>query len=336
MSNTAALEVPTTNIAGYFNPHDYPVQVELSSHNFVVLLSHKGQFLTVNGVKGGVRINDPILEKYCGQHGLAKAMSAEPVPIVFLPNRGAPKSLSPAGFVGVPGQNTAESLPAALVAQTKQQLQTQRVPVPASSNSSSVRAMAYTDAVKLGYIKPTKVIDEGVPATSEVSADRIPMLDVAIDTPRGQRALTAPVIDDVGPIAAASPEEAALIESRTGLKASAKALPVIVANPIGMPNAPKPKVLPFKTPELKPPTLDDEPEPTGIIVQDEVELDEHLPDPEASTLGAPTLPPQPVATPKFTCSVDGRSFMHRATLQRYAKDKYPDRVDEIMAAYPKK
>jgi hypothetical protein len=69
-----------TCVTGYFNPHRYPIFLEISKINLKIELAPNTYILD----RRGQRLNDPIFEPYCHPKGLSRATGEAPVPVNFV------------------------------------------------------------------------------------------------------------------------------------------------------------------------------------------------------------------------------------------------------------
>jgi hypothetical protein len=189
------MSTETTNVVGYFNPNNYPMQIVVAEHNVTLHLKSKEWVFD----RDHRRVNDPILDKYVGKGRLSRASDqAQKVPVVRLKAVNRPQTVpneAPAnyqhpvfaatGFVRDANGQTAAVRPAPTAP-----LPT--VPPPVSYNP--VQAMSVEQARKLRLIKPTRQVSEdyGVPdnAGIPVSGDKIPAIKYAHDTTREVQAPT--------------------------------------------------------------------------------------------------------------------------------------------------
>lgn len=306
----------TTKVLGYFNPNNWPINIMISElGGMSVVLQQKGHYVLA---ADGKKINDPILEQHVGVHGLAREMSAKEVPIHYIPRPVTSKpSASPvseaAGFVKGPNGQIMPVLKSAVEYVTAEALPMNGVPVV---------GMTVEMARRLKLIKPTRAVTEssvvdtdGAPASGE----RLPQMDYAEDmTPGEVRRMGA---KPVRPIAVAAPlnpelttpetpEQAATIAS---LQEAAKEDPLGVTDVARIaPNLPDEGPAPVEEPSTEP----------AAVYGGEPALEA-----SAATASAPP--------PRFVCDADGVGFQFRSALERHVKLKYPTRVDELMAPYPK-
>jgi len=206
------MSTETTNVVGYFNPNDYPMQIVVAEHNLTLHLDPKRWVI---GRDGGV-VNDPILDNYVGKGRLARASDkTKTVPVVRLQaiNRQAPPGSAPANYhhpvysaQGFVRDANNQMQPVAMQATAPQPT----VPPPVSYNP--VKAMTVEQARKLRLIKPVRQVaeDDGIPDTAgpPIPGDKTPEIKYAVDSIREAR--QAPVV--ATPVTG---EQAAIINSMT-------------------------------------------------------------------------------------------------------------------------
>lgn len=164
----------TTLVLGYFNKHNYPINVNSESLGISVGVPAKGWVVDREGRK----INDPRLDAFC-RAGLVKEFSTTPVPLVLL---NPPQPPPGVGSIPVRGQ-TATDL------QRTPQPPKGALPVSATNpaNAVPITAMSIEEARRRGIISaPTKDKFEAAPAedTSGAAARGAPYIDQAgIRTP---------------------------------------------------------------------------------------------------------------------------------------------------------
>jgi hypothetical protein len=166
----------TTNVAGYFNPHSYPIFVEISEINLKAELA-PGAYIRD---RTGRYINDPIFEGWCHAKGLSRAKSEKPVPIIYVPRfvkaTRPPASVSAAsGFVRDPGGRTVPTFPA--------QAPTKR---PVEANKTPHVGMTMEAARKLGLAGRPKLVDDEYGADETNGAPLkgpIPPIKYSTETP---------------------------------------------------------------------------------------------------------------------------------------------------------
>lgn len=353
----------TTNVVGYFNPNDYPMQIVVAEHNLTLHLNPKQWIVG----RSGAIVNDPILDKYVGKGRLSRASDkAKTVPLVRLEplNKATPTGQVPANYqhpvfaaTGFVRDANNQMQPVAMTPTAPQPT----VPPPVSYNP--VKAMTVEQARKLRLIKPTRQVDEdaGVPDTAgaPLPGDKLPPIKYAVDTTK--EALPATVI--AAPMTA---EQAALVETMKTAQTldpeapdfADKAVRIAAANPTAQPAAVAPPPPPSSTGLFDkltkpfqratiPPPLPTNPEPTVMTA---AELpDPVLGQPPTPAPAAPALvveddlghvaeaPKAPVETPK-TAPVETpkcplcpeQVFSAPGYLVRHINRKHPDRAEALL------
>jgi hypothetical protein len=310
-------ELPkTTDVVGYFNPNPWPVHVSISEFNLSFVLNNRGEYIVD---PQGRKINDPVFERYVIANGLAREMSIEgEVPLLALAHRKLVAS-SKHGFSATMDvkrdKDTGNLVSAAPAAAPS--------PEVPRTNAAPVGGYTIEQAKKLGLINPTLPVPEdfGVPH-NEVTRGNIPTIPVAHDVPN-RRKNVVPQSVPVKPEAVAAPE----------------AVKKVVQE---IPATPEQKKIIEGLEAASSVDLDD-PDIISKIIQTNPEMvtvaNTPAPMPESAT---PSTASQVSETSedrerkKFVCNVDGRIFYDRSSLEKYARGKYPDIADNIMAPYPKR
>lgn len=294
----------STRVIGYFNPNSHPVSIASSSLGLNITIQPKEYVKD----SAGNKINDPRLETYTGPHMLAREISQKDAPVRFIaagvaPLAPPPVSAHPTGF-------TASSVVPKVSARPTGVKMPPQTPPRGSGNP--IVAMSVEEAKRRGLIKDTRRTVTG-PADNESdarSAVSAPTIDYAIDVPSKSPRPTPKKVTVGGP-------------------------PAAPQTPPPTPAAP-PHAAPAAVPEeLIQSTL------SSVIQEDEVPVASE----DAIGLGgvidgqADEIPPAGTAATttsakKFVCLVDGKDFDYRSQLEKWARRKYPERLDEIMAPYP--
>jgi hypothetical protein len=201
----------TTNVVGYFNSNDYPMQLLVSEHNLTLHLPPKGW--VVDRAKRVV--NDPILDKYVGRGRLSRASNPNAkVPVVRIqavnavtPQGQPPTQYQHPVYSATGFQRDANGVMSAV--RPQETAPQPSVPPPVSYNP--VRAMSVEQARKLRLIKPTRPVseDDGIPDTAGVPipGEKTPPIKYAVDTTRD------PAPAQVVTAAPMTPEQATLVEN---------------------------------------------------------------------------------------------------------------------------
>jgi len=336
--------IAMTNISGYFNSNPWPLILWISELNLQISVSAAPPNQFVMDERGN-RINDPILEQYCGQKMLQREVSPTPVPLLqFKRNvlvagneRKSPVS-SATGFVK-DGQGRTVAIPEA------------PSPSPAIPlvSTNPVKGMSLEAARKAGLIRPTKIIPEDFGAAETAGTpspgQAIPSIEYAEDL--GPRAAKAARHQVVPPVEVTSdPAKRAVIESLSqgaGYDPDSPDLAAIVARRTraGIPSTPH---------DVSRRAVTSAPPSPPFA------LDEALPEPVFEPIGQlpitlvpvappPPLPPPPPQTPVpppapparrllYVCGEDDRRFASREELLIYVSENYPDKAAELMEPYP--
>jgi hypothetical protein len=165
-----------TNVAGYFNPHTYPIFVEISEINLKAELA-PGSYIRD---RAGRYINDPIFEPWCHAKGLSRAKSDKQVPIVYVPRfvkstRPAASVSQATGFVRDTGGRTVPTFPAK-----------PPTPRPVSANKTPHTGMTMEAARKLGFVGKPRLVDENYGAEETNGAPGrgpIPTMKYSMESP---------------------------------------------------------------------------------------------------------------------------------------------------------
>ena len=351
-----------TNVVGYFNPHDWPISLEISELNLRLVLNPK-QYIT-DGV--GQYFNDPVFEPYCYPKGLSKTEANSQVPIRFVPRvvrseRPAHSVTQATSFVRdsqgvtVPVYNAA---PAIINPET---------PI----NKNPVMGMTVETARRLGYAGKPRLVPEDYGLTDGQGAPpdkNLPPIKVSIESPpriRTAAPLTPQVAEALNDPQLTIQER----QARAGLQhsltaanrsvsgdnfdpASVRPTGIIGAVPLRAPDNPAMIVggnaiaAPVAVPPQPAPKAKAPPRGKSKKVAEVVEQAPPQAAPVTGIAGAtpledsagpdPVLESPPAEEPdkRFVCGADGRPFRHRSELLRYVKAKYPTMVEDLMAAYP--
>lgn len=306
-----------TRVLGYYNPNPWPVHVNLSQFGLQMQLpGHvKGKTPFILDKDTGKRINDPALEICVGKNMLEREIGAEFVEINPIPKSEPFRTPTQHTVSEATGMKESKAGVVPTFSKAKPSLS-----APPIQSTSPVGAMSREQAEKLGFIKKTRVVRESTIEDTDgspIQGDRIPEIDYAVDvrTPgEARRAATkviAPPDSENNPLVAKMMGAVPAAEPELDLVKAAKA------------------ALPGATP-LPQPNL---PESVDVVTAPVVTS---VPMPAMSPVTPVISPVTPVVSrAKFVCSVDGKDFAYRSELNRWAKRKYPDRVEEIMAPYPK-
>lgn len=347
-----------TNVIGYFNPNEYPLQIPLSDLNTVLQLQPKHYVVD----RSGRLVNDPRLDAFVGKGKLARASDQkQQVDIILL------RPVNDPTGVPVPHEHSVVQasrfdvkngrVTPVMATPTAAQPTT---PPPVSYNP--VRGMTVEQAKQLKLIRPTRVVPEDFGADETTGApaagQNIPTIKYATDSVRGRK--PAPLPAELAQ--PATPQQQAIIQ---GLERSASsniddaldgdtALPVVALpppvlteatpqrQPVRMTPPPIPSnPVPTATVTLPPPTVEEE---SSMVVEDElpgaaVETNSTVVEEAADVSRHGAHPEQNVeATGEpvidVTCPLcNNRAFTSLGRLQVHARAKHPDQLAQILARY---
>jgi len=315
-----------TNISGYFNANPWPLILWISELNLQiqVLASPPNQFVQDSR---GNRVNDPILDKYCGPKMLQREVSPTPVPVrSFTRNPNAASSderkspvTSAAGFATDPNGRTIA---------VPQEIHFPAPAVPMAA-TNPVKGLTIDQAKRLGLIRPTKQVPEDFGATETTGVPG-----------QGQTIPEIEYAHDVGPRAAKQlklNEELTRPPAQVAKQPARQALLKTLSEGVGYdPDAPNlPEIVTRRTNIGLPaagPVVDPRQVPTPVTTQVEQELPE--PDFGEETTPLPAPPAPKMKNLPFACMADDRRFTSREELLIYVTETYPDQVTELMEHYP--
>jgi len=348
-----------TNVIGYFNPNEYPIQLSLAEFNMVLQLQPNTYVVD----RSGRLVNDPVLDRFVGKGKLARASDQkQQVEITHLRpvNDGA---ATPAAHQHSVSQaqrfDTKDGRVVAVNAvNTAPQPQT---PPPVSYNP--VKGYSVEEAKRLRYIKPTRIVPEDFGADETAGAPRsgqeIPAIKYATDTVRGRK--PAPLPAEL--VAPATPQQQAIIAT---LERAAGTNPddpnvlsnvsrtVVESNVPFVPGLPKPVFGESPAPvRLTPPPIPTNPVPTAVVplpapvlvaedtneglvaeeelgapVATEVDLQE-----EARVDAARRLPP-PALADAIACPLcKGKTFAAKGLFLRHVRRFHEGKEAELMAPH---
>lgn len=362
-----------TNVIGYFNPHDYPIVVQVSEVNVKTEVGSK-RYITD---PAGRYINDPVFEKYCHAKGLARTTTQTPVPIYALPRtvRATPAgSVTQAkGFVRDGSGKTIPSYDKKALAAPKREV---------SVNSQSHVGMSVEEARKRGLIGKARLLPEDYgadertdgpvdpnppkikysiesqPKIKSSSVLRPELMEADEDLPPEEQAkrhalqqslqAASKTItgDEFRPetVKPTAPTQTPVAITPAPAPAPAKTQPKLVETKAPTTTLPKPPprrrlAAPIKaTPAPPPPPAED---------TDELEVAEVAEGPVEPNSGViqsmgdeveenvANTPPEHEETGKrYICGADGKPFVYRSELERYVKRRYPSMYDDLMKPYP--
>jgi len=358
------MSIENTNVVGYFNPNDYPMQIVIAEHNLTLQLKSKQWVVD----RGGRIVNDPILDKYVGKGRLSRASDkAKLVEVVRLQaiNRQVPPGQVPANYQHPVYQATGfvrDANGQMVAVQATSTAPQPTVPPPVSYNP--VKAMSVEQARKLHLIRPVRQVseDDGVPDTAGIApipGDRTPEIKYAVDTvrePKTQAVVAQPVTAEQSTLIEAmktattlDPESASFADdaAKLAVKASvASLIPQVVVPP---PPPPSSEGLltkltkPFRASPPTPPPIPTNPEPTEMIpieLPDPVLTPELTPMPAlvveeelgaTATPATAAVPVQGTVKPVTECPLcAGQSFSSSGYLVRHINRKHADRAETLL------
>lgn len=364
----AAPAVTATNVVGYFNGNDWPINISSSELGVMITLQPREYLLN----SAGQKINDPYFERYLQPRQLSKeVLKSGAVQMVMAPRR----------INQVEGQAVmTHAHPVRAVTQFVSDAKGVRRPVIPQAvavavpliNAPSVRGMSVEEARAQGIIGKPRLVPEDFGAEDNANGNPVthaPMIRHSIEsTPKVRMADQLPpeLVNNVG----LKPEQAQVANALVqGLSVAAHQLnpaestgflnqtvPVMESAPIQPPLvAPIAHATPMAAP-LPPPNL------AGAENMEEEPEDAPLPAPigfaeSQLTSGAHqtsiSSPPTPIiealkkqkspmvakaAAPKdakpIVCPICNAQHKYRSQLQTHAKSKHAENYDEIMAQFP--
>ncbi len=318
-----------TNVLGYFNPHSWPIHVSLSEVGLSCTLDKRGQFLVDSE---GRRINDPRLDKLVSEYGLAKEMTTESVPTVWI-KPAQEQNDSPYGFRG--GEIVKDSKGAAV---PPQRADAKDAPSRPTGGRTPVGSMTIEEARRLGLAKGNPMPDDvgapetdGAPAGGNIPDLRVPNPNAVYRNPDLEKQNNVsesldPDADDV--MSGVLTEAQKQVQARQQQEAQPEEVPDTSPQPVE-PTKPAPED------NLPAPDLDD----------DEVEVEDLEKDAPAAEKAPPSKKVAKKATTEKVVSkssdkkyVDpdtGRAFKYRSELKRFCEKSHgTERTEEILKAYP--
>jgi hypothetical protein len=339
----------TTNTVGYYNGNKWPLDIMISELN-VTLRLPPGGYICENSAERR-KINDPFFDKYTRPYQLSKEISKNgPVPLLLVPR------------VTSPTQNSGHQHSVRAVRNFTHDANGQRVPqLPPppvappnlAVNTPTHKGMSMEEARRLGHIGKPRLVPEDYGVTDTdgrpVDVNHAPPIKYAMEsTPRIRQAESLPaeltqMDEKLDPREAAARQQlvgglskasATNVESATGfMNQVAENQPPNFKSPLGEPVL---AAVPVQEAQAE------EPLPAPQIFADQVPTPPVVPDLLAEARAKASKPaaksPAKPAAPKnvkpFVCNVDGEGFRYRSQLETYAKKKFPEKVDEILAPYP--
>lgn len=208
-----------TNVIGYFNPNEYPLQLSLAEHNMVIQLEPKQYVVD----RTGRLVNDPVLDRFVGKGRLARASDQkQQVEFTLLRPVNDPSTVAPAPHQHPVSQASRFETKDGRVTAVNQVNTAPQVATPPPQSYNPVRGMTVEQAKALRLIKPTKPVPEDYGAEEGTGAPKagqeIPTIKYATDSVRGRK--PAPLPAELAQ--PATPQQAAIIQ---GLERAASVNP---------------------------------------------------------------------------------------------------------------
>lgn len=350
-----------TNVIGYFNPNEYPIQLSLAEFNMVLQLQPNTYVVD----RSGRLVNDPVLDRFVGKGKLARASDQkQQVEITHLRPVNDGTAAPAAHQHSVSQAQRFDTKDGRVVAvnpvNTAPQPQT---PPPVSYNP--VKGYSVEEAKRLRYIKPTRPVPEDFGADETAGAPRsgqeIPPIKYATDTVRGRK--PAPLPAEL--VAPATPQQQAIIatlERAAGNNPDDPNILSTITRPIAesqvpfAPVFPKPVLGESPAPTRRtPPPIPTNPTPTDVVpiaapvllddphdgLVAEEELDAPVAAPvqevdlqeEARVDAARRLPP-PGQVDAIACPLcAGKTFAAKGLFLRHVRRFHESKEAELMAAH---
>lgn len=294
-----------TNVIGYFNPNDYPLQLVLSEFNVTLQLPPKSYVVD----RGGRLVNDPYLDAYVGKGRLSRASDPkQQVEITLLrPVNDPTPAPTPAPHQHSVSQASRFDTKNGVVVPVQAVSTAPMPPTPPPQSYNPVRGMTVEQAKAMRLIKPTRPVPEDFGADESTGAPKagqeIPTIRYATDTVRGRK--PAPLPAELAQ--PATPQQAAIVASLERAAATnpddpnllsgvARAAVAETLTPTAMPTLPPPQLTeaappppppvapiparvtappipvnptPSQFTQLPPPVLEEAPQ-GGLVVEDEL------------------------------------------------------------------
>lgn len=363
----------TTNVIGYFNPNEYPLQLSLAEHNVVLQLPAKAYVID----RQGRLVNDPTLDRFVGKGKLARASNPkEQHEIILLrPVNDASQTAAPAAHQHSVSQAQRFDVKDGRVHAVKPVSTAPVVATPPPQSYNPVRGMTVEEAKKHRFIKPTRPVPEDFGADESTGAPKsgqeIPQIRYATDTVRDRKPaplppeLTQPatpqqaaIIQGLEQAAAINPDDPNVLgktASRVITETVPPIAPVALPKPqLDEPTAPAPtKFVAPPPPEQRVPTpvVSTEPEAVeaspegGIVVEDELPetAPEQAPGTEStapevdlvteSRVEAALRVPPPPPLDSLACPECGKKVASPSRLRQHVRALHADKADAIMARF---
>jgi hypothetical protein len=353
----------TTNVIGYFNPNDHPLQLSLAEFNMVLQLQPKAYIVD----RTGRLVNDPHLDRFVGKGRLARASDQKQQVEIILLRPVNDTAAAPNAHQHSVSQATRFDTKDGRVIAVAPVNTAPQPPTPPPVSYNPVRGLTIEEAKRLRYIKPTRPVPEDFGADETAGAPKsgqeIPTIKYATDTVRGRKPAPLPaelaqpatpqqqaIIASLERAATSNPEDPNLLTqvSRTAIQEASQPLPPPIPIPAPLPPPvldqtprrlvppPIPKnPVPTAATIFPPPVLDEAPEST-MIVEEELTPTTTVPATQAEDRadaarhGSPPPELGAIACPK--CS--NKSFANRGLFLRHVRRFHSDAEAELMAPYP--
>ena len=302
-----------TDVLGFTNTNAWPVKISISNLRKEFMLS-TGQSPTD---ELGRKYNDPILEQYVGAMMLTREWASKPIEIVRIAHQETVPPISSTGFVGMQVRKDPTARPTE--EKPRVPIQPAKIQTRPSEQTNPVKSFSFEDAKKRGLIRPTSRPNEtaqedagGVP----LPANQLEEIDYARDmTPGAMKRANRDVADPHAVVP--------------------HVIEALVNGPLKVDESFQPDSTNFVQDALRAVVnkFKKQPEPVPEVVAP-APVESALPEPDLEEAAPVHVAATPGDQKGFICLVDGKGFDYRSKLANYAKRKYPDRFDEIMANYP--
>lgn len=357
-----------TNVIGYFNPNEYPLQLSLAEFNMVLQLPAKAYVVD----RTGRLVNDPVLDRFVGKGKLARASDQkQQVEITLLRPVNDPSPVPAAHQHSVSQAQRFDTKDGRVIAVNPVNTAPQ-VATPPPQSYNPVRGLTIEQAKKLHLIKPTRPVPEDFGADETTGAPKsgqeIPQIRYATDTVRGRKPAPLPaelaqpatpqqqaIIAGLERAAASNPEDPNLLSqvTRTAVVESIQPAlppPVLDEAPLQPPPPPTPtaprRLVPPPIPTnptptpmtiLPPPVLDDATEEGGLVVEEELTPSDapQVPDTQAEDRAEASrrLPPPPPQD-AIKCPIcTNKTFAGTGLFLRHVRRYHSSQEAELMAPH---
>lgn len=278
-----------TNVIGYFNPNEYPLNLSLADFNMVLQLPSKAYVVD----RTGRLVNDPVLDRFVGKGKLARASDQkQQVEITLLRPVNDTSNPAPAPHQHSVSQAQRFDTKDGRVVAVNAVNTAPQPTTPPPSSYNPVRGLTMEQAKQLKLVKPTRPVPEDFGADETTGAPKsgqeIPTIKYATDTVRGRKPAPLPaelaqpatpqqqaIIAGLERAAKFNPDDPNVLAqvSRPEIVESVKAPtfpvlppPVLSDDPVIAPPAPPAPVLSEHPRRMVPPPIPVNPQPTAITV----------------------------------------------------------------------